>query len=113
MTENLVIPLVAGTEGHTNYDAPLPKIEKQDSSAGIAKSGIMQRAMELTADKLSRSKSVGKQSQLSQSQPTLPVPSPGHRRIFSLSRKGKERATDTEADVAEGVVLADFAGFGV
>ena len=53
-----------------------------------AKAGVVKRAMEKTADRLGRGKSL-----LSQSQPAL-LP-PGHRRMFSLTRgKGKERQAD-------------------
>ena len=56
--------------------------------------GIVKRAMGKAADGLNKSMSLGTnlKSQLSQSQPSLPVSA--HRRIFSLSRtKGKEKAT--------------------
>ena len=59
------------------------------------RSGIVKRAMEKTADKLSRSRSAPAKPQLSQSQPSISPP--GHRRLFSLSRKGKEKlAADDE-----------------
>lgn len=57
-----------------------------------SKSGIVRRAMEKTADKLNRRSSVSAKTQMSQSQPALPVAT-SPKRIFSLSRKGKERSS--------------------
>lgn len=82
--------LVQGVEGPPNYEPPLPKSPAEESPTEV-KGGIVKRAMEKTADRLHRTVSAGNKSQLSQSQPSLPVT--GHKRIFSLSRKGKERVT--------------------
>lgn len=83
--------LVQSTEGPPNYDHGAPKSPAADDALAESKSGIVKRAMGRTADRLHRTVSTGnKTQQMSQSQPALPVA--GHKRIFSLSRKGKERA---------------------
>ncbi|KAI0724242.1 hypothetical protein C8T65DRAFT_733888 [Cerioporus squamosus] len=64
------------------------------------KGGVVKRAMDKTADRLVRGKSL-----LSQSQPALPPT--GHRRMFSLTRgKGKERQTDGEQPISRSQVLS-------
>lgn len=79
---------VQSVEGPPNYEPSAPKSPTEDSPTE-RKSRIVKRAMEKTADKLHRTVSASNKSQLSQSQPSLPVT--GHKRIFSLSRKGKEK----------------------
>ncbi|RPD81684.1 hypothetical protein L226DRAFT_577428 [Lentinus tigrinus ALCF2SS1-7] len=79
-----------------------PSLHSSTSGETVSdsKGRVVKRAMEKTADKLSRGKSL-----LSQSQPALPLP--GHRRMFSLTRgKGKERQTDGEQHVSRSQVLA-------
>lgn len=87
--------VVQGVEGPPDYHQPTqphPSLQVQSNTLLEPRpSGIVKRAMERTADKLHRSKSAAvRPSQLSQSQPSLPVGTQ-HRRVFSLSRKGKER----------------------
>lgn len=85
--------VVQGVEGPPDYDQPAPPHPEPEPSSLTEPrpSGIVKRAMEKTADKLHRSKSAAtRPSQLSQSQPSLPAGSQ-HKRVFSLSRKGKER----------------------
>ncbi|OBZ79075.1 hypothetical protein A0H81_00471 [Grifola frondosa] len=73
----------------TDHDNPpntaVSDTEKLGFSISDSRSGLVKRAME-RVDILSRSKSVGSKS-LSQSQPALPLQ--GHRRLFSLSNRGK------------------------
>lgn len=87
--------VVQGVEGPPNYDQPRstqPSSEIQTSPTE-SRSGLVKRAMEKTADKLHRNKSAPQRtSQLSQSQPSLPMGS-SSKRVFSLSRKGKERVS--------------------
>lgn len=86
----------AGGAGSSDYSPPATGTQPgQDASAEAFKGGIVKRAMEKTADKLHRRQSSSSSSsssrpQLSQSQPALPGGSPT-RRMFTLSRKGKER----------------------
>ncbi|CCM01613.1 uncharacterized protein FIBRA_03674 [Fibroporia radiculosa] len=61
--------------------------EKRSGDATESKSRFVKRAIEMTADKLTRSKSAGNKSQLSQSQPSLPAQTPS--RILSLRNRGK------------------------
>ncbi|KAH9947944.1 hypothetical protein B0H21DRAFT_690917 [Amylocystis lapponica] len=96
MAEDPVVN-VAGVEGLPKYPAKrndaVPEPRSPDSKAGIVK-----RAMEMTADKLGRSRSVGSK-QISQSQPALPAQSP--RRIFSLSSRNRTREkSDLRNDAA-------------
>ncbi|KAI0932598.1 hypothetical protein AcW2_001180 [Taiwanofungus camphoratus] len=64
-----------------------PPPERRNDTAPDSKSRIVKRAIEKTADKLGRSKSLGSKTQLSQSQPALPAQA--HKRLFSLSNRSR------------------------
>lgn len=87
--------VLAGGARPPDYSPPATGIQPGQDASEAFKGGIVKRAMEKTADKLHRRQSSSSSSssgrpQLSQSQPALPGGSPT-RRIFTLSRKGKER----------------------
>lgn len=63
---------------------------------------LMQRALERTVDKLGRKSSIGNKSQMSQSQPDLPVQSLSRLSALRSRVKGKERASPTDDGSAEG-----------
>lgn len=100
--EESIKPVLAPAQGPPDYPTnPAPDSIAEAAAAATtteARSpGLVKRAMEKAADGLNRGISLGSnlKTQLSQSQPALPVSTP--RRIFSLSRaKGKERATEGE-----------------
>lgn len=79
-----------------------PPPERRNDTAPDSKSRIVKRAIEKTADKLGRSKSLGSKTQLSQSQPALPAQA--HKRLFSLSNRsrGKEKSNGTDEGMAGG-----------
>lgn len=83
--DGAVKAIVQGVEGPPDYEPSSTNSPPADS-----RGSIVRRAMEKTADRLHGSKSPSSKAQLSQSQPALPLP--GHKRMFSLSRKGKEKA---------------------
>ncbi len=87
--------LVAGTEGPPEYTSSSPLQPPETARPTDTRSGIVKRAMEKTAGKLTRTITPGSRAQLSQSQPSLPATSP--KRIFGMSRKGKERSS-TDGD---------------
>lgn len=66
---------------------------------------LVQRALERTAEKLGRSRSIGNKPQMSQSQPTLPVQSPSRLSALRSRVKGKERASLTDDGSTEGNLL--------
>lgn len=92
-------PVLSPSQGPSDYPTTPPPDRTAETSSPITETrgGLVKRAMEKAADGLNRSISLGTnlKSQLSQSQPSLPVST--HRRIFSLNRaKGKEQATEGE-----------------
>ncbi|TCD70641.1 Sterol 3-beta-glucosyltransferase [Steccherinum ochraceum] len=101
-------PITQVPEGPPEYPSN-PSLDRSAelSTSPDARTGIMKRAMGKTADRLSRSRSAGKQTpSMTQSSPALPVS--GHRRIFSLNRsKGKEKAsTDDDLTTAQSQLVA-------
>ena len=72
-----------------NVSSAAPPSSTSSESAPDPKGSVVKRAMDATAEKLARGKSL-----LSQSQPSLPQEG-SHRRMFSLTRgKGKEKLGD-------------------
>ncbi|KAI0343992.1 hypothetical protein BDW22DRAFT_1355240 [Trametopsis cervina] len=112
MSENhSVKAIIQGAEGPPDYEhtSSKPRLSTGGSPTE-SRTSVVRRAVGKTADKLYRSKSPGTPDQLSQSQPAV---SSGTRRMFSLSRKGKERAPpegEDEPPTAQSQVLSPTLG---
>lgn len=90
-----------GSDGTTSSNSTSSTTDGRIESATDLRSGLVKRAIGMTADRLGRSKSLGK-AQLSQSQPTLPTQPP--KRLLSISNrgKGKEKALSSDWTGHEG-----------
>ena len=96
MADDPPVKLIAApAQGPPNYPTLSAPRTPPILPSSESRSNIVKRAMGKTADRLNRSISLGSKNQMSQSQPSLPVSS-SPKRIFSLSRKGKERSTADE-----------------
>ncbi|KAF7792479.1 hypothetical protein EIP86_003520 [Pleurotus ostreatoroseus] len=84
--------VAAGAEGPPEYTSSSPPKTSPPILSPESRIGAVRRAMEKTADKLNRRTSVSAKEQMSQSQPVLPVAT-NPKRLFSVSRKGKERSS--------------------